>query len=199
MAETRYQRGLSLRLTLLLALLALCAPADAREAYGVRMPDTVSFEGRQLKLNGMGLRRKKILFASVKVYVAGFYVESPSKNPIDLINSDEGKRVTMFMLRDLSKEQIAEALRDGFEKNCKAQMPVLKDRLEKLIALIPDAKKGSTIVVSYAPGLGTVLASPGDRQVIPGKDFADALFSVWLGREPVDADLKVELLGTDHA
>ena len=68
-----------------------------------------------------------------------------------------------------------------------------------LITLIPDAKKGSTIVITYVPGTGTVLARPGDRQVIPGKDFADALFSVWLGREPVDSDLKAGLLGDERA
>ncbi len=189
-----------MRKTLLVALLALAAaPVQAREAHGVRMPDTVTVEGRQLKLNGMGLRRKKILFAPISVYVAGFYVETPSKDAVELISSEQAKRVTMFMLRDLGKDKIADALREGFEKNAKAQLPVLKERLEHLIELIPDAKKGSTIVITYVPGTGTVLARPGDRQVIPGKDFADALFSVWLGREPVDSDLKAGLLGDERA
>lgn len=190
-----------MRSTLLLALtLTLAgAPAQAREAFGVRMPDTVTVEGKQLKLNGMGLRRRKILFAPISVYVAGFYAETPSKNAIELVSSDQAKRITMYMLRDLGKDKIADALRDGFEKNAKAQLPVLKERLDRLIALIPDAKKGSTIVITYIPGTGTVLAGPGDRQVIPGKDFADALFSVWLGREPVDSDLKAGLLGDERA
>ncbi|HEX4804103.1 MAG TPA: chalcone isomerase family protein [Myxococcaceae bacterium] len=189
-----------MRKSLLLVLLALAAaPVEAREAYGVRMPDTVTVEGRQLKLNGMGLRRKKFLFAPINVYVAGFYVETPSKDAIELISSDQAKRITIFMLRDLGKDKIADALREGFEKNAKAQLPVLKERLENLIALIPDAKKGSTIVITYAPGIGTMLARPGDRQIISGKDFADALFSVWLGREPVDSDLKAGLLGDERA
>jgi len=29
---------------------------------------------------------------------------------------------------------------------------------------------------------------------LPGKDFADALFSVWLGKHPVDDELKREML-----
>jgi len=189
-----------MRKRFLLVLLALAAaPVEAREAHGVRMPDTVTVEGRQLKLNGMGLRRKKFLFAPINVYVAGFYAETPSKDALELISSDQAKRITIFMLRDLGKDKIADALREGFEKNAKAQLPVLKERLENLIALIPDAKKGSTIVITYAPGIGTMLARPGDRQIISGKDFADALFSVWLGREPVDSDLKAGLLGGEHA
>src|SRR5262249_61843292 len=108
-----------MRKTLLLALLSLAAPVEAREAYSVRMPDTITVEGRQLKLNGMGLRRKKILFAPINVYVAGFYVETPSKDPVELVSSDQAKRITIFMLRDLDKDKIADALRDGFEKNSK--------------------------------------------------------------------------------
>jgi hypothetical protein len=185
---------ISMRSTVIFALL-LAAGADAREQYGVRMPDTVTVEGKQLTLNGMGLRKKRILIATVDVYVAGFYVETPSKNATELISSDQSKRMTLYMLRDLSKDKITDALREGFEKNSKAQMPALKERLDRLAALIPDAKKGSTIVITYVPGTGTVLAGPGERSVIPGKDFADALFSVWLGRSPVDEGLKKGLIG----
>ena len=33
------------------------------------------------------------------------------------------------------------------------------------------------------------------QTTLPGKDFADAIFSVWLGAKPVDGDLKKGLLG----
>jgi hypothetical protein len=183
-----------MRSQFILALFLASGSAQAREQYGVRMPDTVTVEGRQLKLNGMGLRRKKMIF-TINVYVAGFYAEAPSKNARELINADQGKRMTLYMLRDLDKGKITDALREGFEKNSKAQLPVLKDRLDRLSAMIPDAKKGSTIVITYVPGTGTVLAGAGERSIIEGKDFADALFSVWLGRNAADDDLKAGLLG----
>src|SRR5262249_11469474 len=165
--------------------------APARDFQGVRMPDAVTIAGKQAKLNGMGLRKKFVF----DVYVAGFYVETPSTDPAKLIASAEAKRTTMMMLRDLGKDKIVEALREGFERNSKDQMPALKDRLDQLAALIPDAKKNSTIVITYVPGSGTTLSTSGERSVIPGKDFADALFSVWLGPAPVDDDLKKGLLG----
>jgi len=165
--------------------------AQARDFQGVRMPDAVTISGKQAKLNGMGLRRKFVF----DVYVAGFYVEEPSSDPGKLIASDEVKRMTLMMLRDLGKDKIVEALREGFEKNSKDQMPALKDRLDQLVAMIPDAKKNSTIVITYVPGSGTTLSTSGERSVIPGKDFADALFSVWLGPHPVDDGLKKGLLG----
>ena len=44
-------------------------------------------------------------------------------------------------------------------------------------------------------GKGTVVAAGGvDKVTIEGKDFADALFSVWLGQHPVDGGLKDEML-----
>jgi hypothetical protein len=32
---------------------------------------------------------------------------------------------------------------------------------------------------------------------VQGKDFADALFSVWLGKQPVDDGLKKAMLGKE--
>ena len=56
-------------LALLLALAAVPA-SSAREVAGVTLPDTVSVEGKTLKLNGAGLRTKVVF----KVYVAGLYL-----------------------------------------------------------------------------------------------------------------------------
>ena len=58
----------------LVSCIAVAAVVLAGEVAGVKMADTVSVEGKTLKLNGMGLR-KKVVF---KVYVAGLYLETPS-------------------------------------------------------------------------------------------------------------------------
>ena len=179
------------RWTFAVAVLLSSSVGQARDFHDVRMPDTVTISGKQVRLNGMGLRKKFVF----DVYVAGLYVESPSRDAAQILASDQVKRITLFMLRDLSRDKITEALREGFEKNAKEQMPVWKDRLDQLAAMIPDAKKGSTIVIDYLPGTGTMLSTGIDRSVIPGKDFADALFSVWLGQYSVDDGLKKGLLG----
>ena len=44
---------------------------------------------------------------------------------------------------------------------------------------------------------GTTVKGPTAEVSVPGKDFADALFSVWLGKEPVDEGLKSGMLGND--
>ena len=178
----------------LLLSLALAMPALAKEKAGVNVPETITVEGKSLKLNGVGLRKKAIF----KVYVAALYAENTSQDANTFINSDQVKQVKMIMLRDLDQDQIVGAVRDGFEKNNKAKMPALKERLDKFTAAIPDVKKGDTLTLTYAPGKGTsVTSKTGAAMTVEGKDFADALFSVWLGQEPVSDGLKEEMLGQD--
>ncbi len=179
------------RWTFAVAVLLSSSVGQARDFHDVRMPDTVTISGKQVRLNGMGLRKKFVF----DVYVAGLYVESPSRDAAEILASDQVKRITLFMLRDLSRDRIIEALREGFEKNAKEQMSVWKDRLDQLTGMIRDAKKGSTIVITYLPGTGTMFSTGTGRSIIPGKDFADALFSVWLGQHSADDGLRKGLLG----
>ncbi len=176
-----------------LSFAAIAAFAAAGEVAGVKMPDTVTVEGKTLKLNGMGLRKK---YAVAKVYVLGLYLETPSKDAATVISSDQVKSVRMSLLREVAGAKITETIMEGFERNSKAQMEALKARLDKLHAMIPDVVKGDEILLTYVPGKGTVVTAKGvEKGVIEGKDFADALFAVWLGPNPVQEDLKKALLG----
>jgi hypothetical protein len=179
-------------LTTLLGLGLTAGVALAGELAGVTMPDTQTVDGKTVKLNGLGLRKK----AFFKVYVAGLYLESPSKDGATVISADEIKSIRLHMLRDLKSQQITDAIRDGFERNSKAALPTLQERLTKLGTMIPDAADGDEIHLTYEPGKGTRVTARGtDRGTIEGRDFADALFSVWLGPNPVQDDLKKALLG----
>ena len=179
------------RWTLALMLLCLAAVSAAVEVAGVVVPETATVEGKTLKLNGAGLRTKVVF----KVYVAGLYVETLSKDAAALIAADEVKSMRLAILRSLKGSQVSEAIEEGFEKNSKAQMPALKARLAKLSSLIPNVEKGDDILLTWVPGKGTVVSVKGaEKGIIEGKDFADALFSVWLGKNPVQEDLKKALL-----
>jgi hypothetical protein len=170
----------------------LASVAAARELKGVNMPEGVTVEGKALKLNGMGVRTKAIF----KVYVAGLYVETPSKNAVDLITKDEVHQVKMQLLRDLDKGKLAGGFKEGLQGAAPEKVAAVKDRLEKFCAVIPDLKEGEALVITYVPGKGTTLEGPaGSLVTIEGKDFAQALFTVWLGKKPVDEDLKNGLVG----
>jgi len=179
-------------LAMSLLLLSACG-ALAVEVAGVKVPDTVSVEGKTLKLNGAGLR-KKMMF---KVYVAALYLETPSKDAAAVVSSSEVKSIRLSVLRSLKGSQVSEAIAEGFERNSKDQLPKLQPRLDKLQTMIPDVKEGDELAFNVVPDKGVqVLVRGTERGTIEGRDFADALFSVWLGPNPVQDDLKKALLGS---
>jgi hypothetical protein len=184
-----------MKTTLAVALaLSLSWPAvlPAVEVSGVAVPETITVDGKALKLNGAGLRKK----AFFKVYVAALYVESPSKDAAAILSANGVKSMRLHILRSLKGSQVSEAIAEGFERNSKDQMPRLKPRLDKLGTMIPDVKEGDEVALSWVPDKGTLVSVLGtDRGTIEGRDFADALFAVWLGPNPVQEDLKKALLG----
>jgi hypothetical protein len=183
------------RRLLWIGLTLVAASVAAMELAGVTMPDTVTVNGSTLKLNGMGVRTKT--FLKVKVYVAGLYLPTPSHDAAAIIAAEEPKQVVMhFLYKEVEKDKLTEAWREGFEKNSSAVLPALQARLDQFCALWPDMKSGERAVITYLPGTGTTLELNGKEVgVIPGGDFASALFAVWLGDKPADAGLKVGMLG----
>jgi hypothetical protein len=174
-----------------LAILPLGTAALAGELAGITLPDTLKAGEKTLKLNGLGLRKK----AMFKVYVGGLYLESPSKDAGAILASDQAKAIRMHFLRDLTKAQLVEAFQEGFEANAKDKAGQ-KAAFDKMLALVPDVKEGTTMTFAYLPGRGTTL-SAGSKElgVFEGRGFADAVFAIWLGPKPPSEDLKTGMLG----
>ena len=165
--------------------------ALAGELAGITLPDTLKTGEKTLKLNGLGLRKKAVF----KVYVGGLYLESPSKDAGAILASDHAKAIRMHFLRDLTKAQLVEAFQEGFEANVKDRA-AQKAAFDKMLALVPDVKEGTTMTFTYLPGKGTTLSADSkELGVFEGKGFADAIFSIWLGPKPPSEDLKNGMLG----
>jgi hypothetical protein len=165
---------------------------QAREVSGVTMPEAAWVEGRDLRLNGMGVRREKVLF---KAYVIAFYLEAPTTEARIAIHTDEARRVVITMLRDVGREVFAQAIESGVMRNSGPAIATLRVRLDLLEQAVPDLRKGDVLDLTWVPGAGTLVRGQGRALTISGKDFADALFAVWLGPKPVEDALKRALLG----
>ena len=189
----RLASALGVRVLAVLALALSAASASAADVGGVKVPDTMTAGGKDLKLNGAGIRKKAIF----KVYVAGLYVETPAKDASALLASSQAKSMHLWMLRDIKGANVSGAIADGFQLNSKAALPQLQPRLDQLAKMIPDLQEGDQMSLSWVPDKGTVVNVRGtDVGTIEGRDFADALFAVWLGPSPVQDDLKQALLGS---
>ncbi|MBK9374512.1 MAG: chalcone isomerase family protein [Holophagales bacterium] len=179
-------------LTFAFAFAFASGPAAAKELAGATMPDSVTVAGKTLKLNGMGLRKK----AMFKVYVGGLYLEAPASNASAILASDAPKALKMHFLRSVDREKLVETFQEGFTANSPQKAPAQKAGIDKLLATVTDVKDGSVTTYTYAPGTGTVVNRDGkDVATIEGKEFAEVLFSLWLGPKPPSEDLQKGLLG----
>jgi len=186
-----------LRLALAVAALAATLPAQAAEVAGVKFADQVEAQGKQLVLNGAGLRRKFIF----KVYAMALYLPAKAASSATAIEEAGPKRVAIGMLRDVSAKTFSNALREGIEDNhSEVQVKALEPRLRQLEAVmqkVGTAKEGMRIRLDWVPGAGTQVSidgSPADAP-IAGEDFYRALLRIWLGPHPVQDNLKRALLG----
>jgi hypothetical protein len=181
---------------ILLWLLAMTA-AQAAEIAGVKLEDRTRVGARELLLNGAGVRTRAIF----KVYVGGLYLTEKKSSAAEVLALPGPKRVSLSLLRDLSSQQITDALIDGIKNSQNPQeMEALQPRVDELAAIlksIGDAKSGSAITLDYLPEAGTQVTYNGAPKGSPiaGEALYRALLRVWLGDKPVDADLKKAMLG----
>jgi hypothetical protein len=192
--STQPARSTAMHARLVAAALAaaLAVPATALEYHGVRVPDTLTLGGTELQRNGTGMRKRFV----VKVYVGSLYLTAPSREADAVIAADAPKAVQLHFVRDVGRNQMLDAFREGFQNNSADQAAKLLPKLEQLAAALPDkAKEGSTLLIGWVPGKGTLVQAQGGREVfIEGKDFNDALMRNWLGPQPADGDLKRKML-----
>jgi len=187
------------RLALLagVALLAASMTAFAADVSGVKFAEKAEVQGKQLALNGAGVRRKFIF----KVYAMALYLPAKTDSASAAIDAAGPKRIEIGMLRDVGAKTFSDALREGIDDNNDgAQVKAIEPQLEQLEAVmqkVGTAKEGMRIRLDWVPATGTRVSidgAPADAP-IPGEDFYRALLRIWLGPDPVQRDLKRALLG----
>jgi hypothetical protein len=182
---------------LVLAGLVLGSIAEAGQIEGVAFPDQVTVGAANLTLNGMGVRVKKIAFIGIKVYVAALYLPAKEADPAKILAADEPKQLVMhFLYKEVGTAKLVDGWNEGFANNSGGMLAALKERIATFDGFWSDMKKDDVAVLTYIPGQGTTVEVKGKEMgVIAGKDFADALFAIWLGPKPPNESLKKGLLG----
>jgi hypothetical protein len=180
-----------------LALAFACQAQAAIDVNGIRFEDTNKVGGKELKLNGAGMRTKLI----IKVYAAGLYLPEKKTNVADILKGEGPRRVTLVMARDIASEDLGKAFMDGINENLdKAEKAKIVGQIAKfgeMFAAVDDIKKGDVLHMDWIPGTGTVCELNGKRIGEPVSDvnFYNAVLRIWLGDKPVDRSLKPALLG----
>jgi len=168
--------------------------ALAAEVGGVKLGDKATVGGQELVLNGAGIRTK-LMF---KVYVGSLYVPAKASSAAAVF-AKAPRRVQLDMLRDVSADQMLEALVDGIKDgNPPADVAAVKaqsDQLASILKGIGQLKEGNVLTFDFVDGATRVGLNGADKGSIAGEAFNKALLNAWLGDKPVQADLKKAMLG----
>lgn len=181
--------------TLAAAILCLliALPAGAATLAGVTLPDNAQVAGKDLVLNGLGLRKKFV----VKVYVGGLYLPQKQRDARNILSIDQPRQMVMHFLYDVSKEQMCDAWNEGLEANTPDASAEVKSAFATLCGWMEDLPKGNRLVMTYVPGEGTAVEVNGKTKgTLPGKAVADAILATWIGPKPGPGeDFKKGMLG----
>ena len=167
------------------------------ETEGVIVPRTIEFQNRTLQLNGFGTRSKMW----VDVYVQALYLTSLSQEAQYILDSDTEMGIRIQILSNLvSSKKLTKSLNNGMEKSVgKENMKQFESQIMLLESLLSteDTKKDDAFNLIYNPIDTSIWVYKNNKLEgkIPGFEFKKAFFGIWLSNNPVDEDLKNDLLG----
>ena len=172
-------------------------PAAPTRADAFSAPAAVDVAGQTLQLNGQGSHSQ----AGLSVYDASLYLRQPVRDAQAFLALDGPKRLHLVARRDISVSELGRMMLSGVSNHGRrglamqhlaglAQLGEMFGRRRKIAA-------GESVDLEHWPLVGTLLLVNGKVVGSPVRDpgLFDLLMSTWLGPEPVDEQLKAELLG----
>ncbi len=177
-----------LSIVLLTALVAVPAASDADA------PKKLTLGEYQLQLNGTGYRKKSLL----SLYEGSLYLQQPSRDASAIVEADQAMAIRIRIVSGfVSQSKLVEALNEGFQHSPGGRAQEIVEQINQFRACFGDEiKKNDVFVLSYIPGAGVLVHKNGRQKgLIPGLNFKQALFGIWLSKQPADAGLRDAMLG----
>jgi len=157
-------------------------------------PSLLEYEGENFVLNGQGSRVRFFM----RVYESSLYLTSPSSDAGEIINKDEQMAIRMDVLSSLvTVGAMLQALNEGFEKATGGNTNSIDSEIKKLAkSFNSDVVSGDYYEFIYLPTSGlNVLKNSEYIDTISGLEFKKAFFGIWLSDNPIQKDLKEQMLG----
>ena len=179
----------------LLALLLLVprpSGADTVKVNGMEFPLFYEVDEARLELRGAAVLRWARL---VDLYAGAFYL--PGKIDAKDWRKDVNKQLELCYFRSIPAKGFVEASQDHLQETLSAEsLNSIQSRLDDLYRLFRDIGPGDRYTLTYTPDVGTVLSLNGEPLgSIPGADFAEAYFGIWLGENPLNNNFRDRVLG----
>lgn len=174
-------------------------PAVAADVGGVKVEDTVTVAGKELKLNGAGMRQ----ILMIKGYAIGLYLTEKKEftaAELQALPVDRPRRIALHVQRDISADELGGLFIKGMNSNStkeeKSKVINQTTKFGEMFAAQDQLKKGDVITLDWVPGQGTVATNNGKKigETFPDIAFFNAVLRIWVGDSPVQENLKRILL-----
>lgn len=173
--------------------LLLSLSSFAFEKASVKGPDKMIIEGKELVLNGAGVRRATIF--NIKVYVGALYLPEKTKETNKLLDLPHPKHISMDFIRDVDAEDLQGAWKEGFEAAVEeAKRKTMMTYLDQFNKQMGDIRKGQKVLINFLDSGVEVTFNGKKSAKIGNKDFSRALLSIWFVNAR-DEELRDEMLG----
>lgn len=179
---------------LMVAILTSFSINAQKTVSGVKLDNSLTVEGRNLTLNGAGVREK----FWIDLYVGSLYLPKKSSNANEIMNSTDAAVIKLDIVSGMiTSEKMINAVNEGFENSTGGNTAPLKSKIDKFKSFFKDKfNKGDSFTIANLPEVGIVVYKNGTKKgTIEGQDFKKALFGIWLSDKPADKRLKSSMLG----
>ena len=157
-------------------------------------PEIIEFEGRSLILNGQGTR---VVFF-MKVYEGSLYLQTKNSNADEIVKSNSPMAIRIDVTSDMvTADAMKKALSEGLEKSTKNNTSNISNEIKQLASSFNSSViSGDFYEFIFIPDIGIhVLKNKELVEIIPGIDFKQAFFGIFLSDNPIQKNLKKAMLG----
>ncbi|MBV9747435.1 MAG: chalcone isomerase family protein, partial [Acetobacteraceae bacterium] len=160
---------------------------------GLSLPDSITVAGRQLVLNGIGLRTYSIL--GVRIYVAGLYLQQRSSDPAAILRSPEIKLLDFRFLREVEANDARRSWQQGLQNNCRPPCHLPPQEVAEFLAAVPSVHRGDRGTLLFTPGRLDVAFNGQPFGTVTDPLFVQVVLATFIGPVPSSPALKRALLG----
>lgn len=162
---------------------------------GIQFNDIDTFEDKELMLNGAGNRDK--------LYAIGLYLDfevDGVEDGVMVAEKDATMALTIKITSNaISSEKLKELIRNGLERATDGNSYLLENQIRDFLNKFPDEiNKYDIFRILYLKGKGLVVIKNKTPlgTTIGDFEFKKAFFKIWLGTNPIDLELKEDLLAS---
>lgn len=152
----------------------------------------LNFNNETYILNGTGVRKKAI----IKLYTANLYLKEKNSNAQNILESKEPMLIELTINSSLiTSDDMKEAINDGF-KNSATNFSKLQKRIDEFNEVFVKENIIKNDIFKFESKDKNIIVYKNEMFLtkIEGQDFKEALFGIWLGENPIDKNLKLNLL-----